>query len=361
MSIESPYSAEPKASPPLVQRTASSALALLSGGLHACVRALLTLPDQDIASAIELVKVSVYYVLEQPIQLQALRECLQKALGDGPPVTATFIPLPRLNDNQQVVCDAYFLTNRAKMPERVARLEGAPIAETTTARVVDGLRCGELAWCSGQIGLLEQDGTSVTEQTRQTLNKLSRTLELMGLSAAQVVKFNTWRAPPPSQQDYTQAAKLRFDWLSATDAAVTGITVPLSLHEANALIQIEVWAHADTTRQRLYPEDHWHWPSPTPYAQGVSVGRWVFVGGQAALDAGGAVLSPQSYAEQRTITLQYVAAVLKQAGASESDCLARLEYHTSARTSPSREATQVPVVHLAYPNQLIEVDAIAWR
>ena len=132
------------------------------------MQALLTLPDQDIASAIELVKVSVYYVLEQPIQLQALRECLQKALGDGPPETATFIPLPRLNDNQQVVCDAYFLTNRAQMPECVARLEGAPIAETTTARVVDGLRCGELAWCSGQTGCLSKTARAWSRPVKRT-------------------------------------------------------------------------------------------------------------------------------------------------------------------------------------------------
>ena len=40
-------------------------------------------------------------------------------------------------------------------------------------------------------------------------------------------------------------------------------------------------------RRTLKPAQHWDWPSPTPYSQGLRCGPWLFVGGQAALDEDG--------------------------------------------------------------------------
>ena len=54
---------------------------------------------------------------------------------------------------------------------------------------------------------------------------------------------------------------------------------------------------------------------------------------------------------------------MNEAGATLEDCIAMLEYYTGNHglAAASLPCTRVPVTHLAYPGQLSEIDAIAWR
>ena len=109
---------------------------------------------------------------------------------------------------------------------------------------------------------------------------------------------------------------------------------------------------------------HWDWPSPTPYSHGVRCGAWLFVGGQAALDAHGAVQSRDA-AEQRRLVREHLLRVLR-AGQATTDDLVKVNtyYCPSAREPgsmlPAAAHSHVPVEALAYPGLTIEIEAIAW-
>ena len=80
-------------------------------------------------------------------------------------------------------------------------------------------------------------------------------------------------------------------------------------------------------RRTLKPAQHWDWPSPTPYSQGLRCGPWLFVGGQAALDEDGNVVGAGNRAEQTELVIRYVAHVLGAAGACFDDVLKLNTYY----------------------------------
>ena len=162
-------------------------------------------------------------------------------------------------------------------------------------------------------------------QNRYALDGVAAILDGLGANPGDIVKFNTWRAPPPSPQAYRRAAQDRFDFLAAARPAATGITIPESTRPG-PLIRMDAWAMRSTgggalPRRTLKPAQHWDWPSPTPYSQGLRCGPWLFVGGQAALDKDGKVVGAGNRADQTELAMRYVAQVLGAAGACFDDVL----------------------------------------
>ena len=120
---------------------------------------------------------------------------------------------------------------------------------------------------------------------------------------------------------------------------------------------------------------HWDWPSPTPYSQGLRCDPWLFVDGQAALDEDGNVVGAGNWAEQTELVIRYVAHVLGAAGACFDDVLKLNTYYChsvgteasqggaearSRRYSPPGPAlSDVRVDELAYPGMLVEIEATA--
>ena len=216
-------------------------------------------------------------------------------------------------------------------------------------------------------------------RTAIALDGIAAILDGLGTGAGDIVRFNTWRAPPPSPQAYRRAAQDRFEFLSAARPAVTGITIPESTRPG-PLIRMDAWAmrssHGEPLpRRTLKPARHWDWPSPTPYSQGLRCGPWVFVGGQAALDEHGKIVGAGSRADQTELVMRYVSQVLGAAGACFDDVLKLNTYychrvgagalHDGAEprsrcfSPPGPAWSDVPVRELAWPGMLVEIEAIA--
>ena len=331
----------------------------------------------------DLTRLVVFHVPGPGCGEREMRDLLARALGSDVLTTLTMVPLPRLAlPGLLVAVDAYAMRGADGR-----RLERAPLDVPGLAPLPEpfrhGLRCEEFIFTSGQSALDERGGAlfggDLPSQNRHALDGVAAVLDGFGAGPDDIVKFNTWRAPPPSPRAYRRAAQDRFAFLSAARPAVTGITIPETTGPG-PLIRMDAWAMASNRgeplpRRTLKPARHWDWPSPTPYSQGLRCGPWVFVGGQAALDEHGKVVGAESRAGQTDRVMRYVARVLEAAGARFDDVLKLNTYYChrvdagalhddtdprSRRFSPSGPAlSDVPVEVLAYPGMLVEIEAIA--
>ena len=331
----------------------------------------------------DLTKLVVFHVPGSGCREWEMRALLARALGPDVLTTLTMVPLPRLGaPGLLIAVDAYAM--RGAGGWRIGRTPlDLPGLASLPAPFCHGLRCEEFIFASGQSALDERDETlfvgDLRSQNRYALDGLAAILDGLGATPRDIVKFNTWRAPPPSPQAYRGAAQDRFDFLADAPPAVTGITIPESTWRG-PLIRMDAWAMHSTggaplPRRALRPAQHWDWPSPTPYSQGLHCGPWVFVGGQAALDEEGNVIGAGSPADQNEIVMRYVAQVLGTAGACLDDVLklnsyscqrvgvgalqASAEARSRRFSPPGPASSDVPVDELAYPGMLVEIEAIA--
>lgn len=135
-------------------------------------------------------------------------------------------------------------------------------------------------------------------------------------------------------------------------------------------------------RTRIMPAGHWDWSMPVKFSQGWSITgdvRWIFVGGQISADARGRTIGAGDIAVQTRNVFENIQKVLAEAGASMRDIVKLNTYYvfdgqgdeirvfweqmTRVRmeyiADPGPAATAVRVAGLAYPDLLIEVEAIA--
>ena len=331
----------------------------------------------------DLAKLVVFHVPGQECGEREMRDLLARALGPDVLTTLTMVPLPRLvAPGLLVAVDAYAMRGADGR-----RMERTPLDVPGLASLPEpfchGLRCEEFIFTSGRSALDERGevlfGGDLPSQNRHALDGVAAILDGFGAGPGDIVKFNTWRAPPPSPQAYRHAAQDRFDFLAPARPAVTGITIPESTGPG-PLIRMDAWAMRSNRggplpRRILTPAQHWDWPTPTPYSQGVRCGPWVFVGGQAALDGHGKVLGAGNRADQTGLVMRYVAQVLGAAGACFDDVLKLNTYYchrvgvgdlrdgaeqrSHCFRPPGPASSDVPVDELAWPGMLVEVEAIA--
>ena len=331
----------------------------------------------------DLTKLVVFHVPGPGCGEREIRDLLARALGPDVLTTLTMVPLPRLvSPGLLIAVDAYAMRGAAGR-----RIERAPLDAPGLASLPEpfchGLRCEEFIFTSGQSALDERGevlfGGDLPSQNRHALDGVAAILDGLGAGPGDIVKFNTWRAPPPSPRAYRRAAQDRFDFLAAARPAVTGITIPES-PGPGPFIRMDAWAMRSNRggpwpRRTLRPAQHWDWPSPTPYSQGLHCGPWVFVGGQAALDEHGKVIGAGSRTGQTELVMRYVAQVLGSAGACFDDVLKINTYYchrvgagslrdgadprSRCFSPPGPAMSDVPVDELAWPGMLVEIEAIA--
>ena len=331
----------------------------------------------------DLAKLVVFHVPEPECGERKMRDLLARALGPNVLATLTMVPLPRLaSPGLLIAVDAYAVRGAAGRRIERARID-VPGLESLPEPFCHGLRCEEFIFTSGQSALDERGevlfGGDLPSQNRHALDGVAAILDGLGAGPGDIVKFNTWRAPPPSLRAYRRAAQDRFDFLAAAPPAVTGITIPETT-ESGLLIRMDAWAMRASRggtlpRRTLKPARHWDWPSPTPYSQGLRCGPWVFVGGQAALDEHGRVVGAGNRTDQTELVMRYVSRVLGAAGACFDDVLKLNTYYChgvdagtlrdgaeprNRRFSPPGPALSVvPVDELAWPGMAVEIEAIA--
>lgn len=132
--------------------------------------------------------------------------------------------------------------------------------------------------------------------------------------------------------------------------------------------------------QRIMPSGHWDWSMPVPFSQGWKCGPLIFVGGQISADAHGRTVGVGDIETQTRNVFENIRKVLAEVGASmkhivkfntyyvfegEGDELRQYwERMTAVRLeffeTPGPVGTAVRVSGLAYPDLLIEVEAIAY-
>jgi enamine deaminase RidA (YjgF/YER057c/UK114 family) len=132
-------------------------------------------------------------------------------------------------------------------------------------------------------------------------------------------------------------------------------------------------------KQRLMPAGHWNWSMPVPFSQGWRVGNLVFVGGQISADSNGHTIGVGNIEVQTRNVFNNIRRVLQEAGCDMKDIVKFNTYYvfegrgdeltsfwekmTRVRMEffeePGPCGTGVRVVGLAYPDLLIEVEAIA--
>lgn len=132
--------------------------------------------------------------------------------------------------------------------------------------------------------------------------------------------------------------------------------------------------------QRLMPAGHWDWSMPVPFSQGWKCGDFIFVGGQISADANGRTIAPGDIEAQTRNVFENIRKVLQEAGAdmkdvvkfntyycfegSGDDIRAYWEKMTNVRLEffeePGPVGTAIRVAGFAYPDLLIEVEAIAY-
>lgn len=137
-----------------------------------------------------------------------------------------------------------------------------------------------------------------------------------------------------------------------------------------------VWAPP----QRIMPPGHWDWSIPTPLSQGWKCGPLIFVGGQISADENGVTIGAGDIALQTRNVFENIKKVLAEVGADMSHVVKFNTYYvfegegdaireyweqmTAVRLEylpdPGPVGTAVRVVGLAYPDLLIEIEAIAY-
>jgi 2-iminobutanoate/2-iminopropanoate deaminase len=138
-------------------------------------------------------------------------------------------------------------------------------------------------------------------------------------------------------------------------------------------------------KQRLMPADHpWDWSVPTPYSQGWRCGDFIFVGGQISSDRDARTVGAGDIEMQTRNVMNMVKKVLNEAGADIEDIVKLNTYYRYPDGKLEGEAerefwekmnavrleffkkdgpcgTGVRVEGFAYPDLLIEIEAIAYK
>ena len=330
-----------------------------------------------------LVKLVAFYRPDKSGDERYLRERMSAVFKPSQGIAVTFVPVRELrHPNAIIEIEGYaMISESGKVLERQCVI----LAELPAPgkHFCHAVRCGEFVFVSGQTAR-NADGQvifpgNLPQQNRQVLNNIDLILTALNVDRKDIVKANTWRLPPLDFEQYQAAAQDRFAYFAAASPALTGITIP-DVSVDKALITIDVWAmrrpgDERIPRQLIQPENHWDWSSPTTYSQGLRCGKYLFVGGQAALDRNGAVLHPDDMKQQTKTTMDYVDKVLRAGGSNFSEVIKVSTLYTGANCSANYRhcadvrnqyfesskpaSTSVPVDELAYQHQTVEVEAIA--
>lgn len=135
-----------------------------------------------------------------------------------------------------------------------------------------------------------------------------------------------------------------------------------------------------TPARRIMPAGHWDWSIPTPLSQGWQCGPLIFVGGQISADENGVTIGAGDIELQTRNVFENIKKVLAEVGADMSHVVKFNTYYvfegegdaireywermTAVRLEylpdPGPVGTAVRVTGLAYPDLLIEIEAIAY-
>ncbi|MDA0704578.1 MAG: RidA family protein [Proteobacteria bacterium] len=131
------------------------------------------------------------------------------------------------------------------------------------------------------------------------------------------------------------------------------------------------------TRNYVWPDGHWSWPIKVTHKHGMRCDEMFFVGGQVNLTPEGEVLNKGDLAAQTNAAVDHIETVLGELGADLEDVVKLVMFYVNDGSVNEREALAtlrarfkgevppavmpVPLPVLAYPEMVVEIEAIAMR
>ncbi len=132
--------------------------------------------------------------------------------------------------------------------------------------------------------------------------------------------------------------------------------------------------------QRIMPDNHWDWSMPVPFSQGWKCGDLIFVGGQISSDSTGKTIGVGDIETQTRNVFENIRTVLREVDADMDDIVKFNTFYSFEGTgdeireyweamtrvrleffkTPGPAGTAVRVAGFAYPDLLIEVEAVAY-
>ena len=246
-----------------------------------------------------------------------------------------------------------------------------------------GLRCGEMIFVGGQVdldpaGKVRHSGDLET-QTAEVMAYMARVLDGFGADLADVVMLTAFYANDGSVDEDAFLASVGATLPAGAAPAITAVPLPCLAYEG-MLVEIEATAMRGAGGERLAratANPDGLAPLPAPFVHGVRCGEMIFVSGQSARDASGAVVAPGDIVGQSELLLRNIGVVLAEFGADHDDAVRFRMYYAAGGTAaaweaaartragffnePGPAATGLPVPRLAPEGLMARMELIAMR
>ena len=330
----------------------------------------------------DVVKLVAFYVNDGSIDEHALLADVAARFGEAPGPAITLAPLPWLAYPGMMV-EIEAVAMLAGDGSRLAREAAAPAnVMPIDKRLSHGLRCGEMIFAGGQAardagGAVLHPG-DMTAQGEVAMDRLADVLAAFGADLGDMVKLNIFYAGGGARDGWHDAAGTCAGRFAGPGPVITALPLPWLPDGETIRIEALAMRGADGARlprRHVIPEGHWDWPAPLPYSQGLGCGEMVFVGGQASLDAGGAVIDPNDMVPQTRRSMDFIARVLAGFGlvlddavkinafykgeAGPDTILENQRFRSACFREPGPASTGIPLPGLAHQDMMITVEAIA--
>jgi enamine deaminase RidA (YjgF/YER057c/UK114 family) len=279
----------------------------------------------------QILKVVIYCVLEDDVTPEDVQKLVLGTLESHPKPVVTLVPVPYCPE-PGILASVEFTASK-RDDTKVPTQDPITIDTHHAGAGHHGIRAGRFIFTDAQMavdahGAVEYPG-DIVNQSRVTMDRISKVLSQYGASLDDAVKFNIYYVGEGTYEDWETAAKVRAGYFTEPGPVATGIPVP-RLERPGLLIKMEVWAMLGTDGQHLershvWPENHWDWAIHLPYKHGLKCEDMFFIGGQIATDSEGAVMHPGDTEAQVHQCLTYIERVI--------NLLPNVERHHIAKTT----------------------------
>ena len=236
--------------------------------------------------------------------------------------------------------------------------------------VVDGVRCGDLAFAHAQADVHGDRPGDVARAMRS----LEETLVALDLRLADICKLTAYATGEAAQ--VAELGELIAQHLR--DGAPVFTPMHLPTVAGGASVRVEAVASSgeeSPERLELKQDEHWKWPQALPYAQAIRRGRLCFVGAQFPVNEAGAVQSVGDIGAQTHATMRHIAAALERLGGGlehmtkvnayfagrydQEDWTLNVGIRSSYYVEPGPASTGVEVAAMPLDGALIGADCFA--
>ena len=196
-----------------------------------------------------------------------------------------------------------------------------------------GIRFGDMIFVGGQADL-DAEGRvrhpgDLKIQSRNAIDNILKVLVEFGADLADVVKIVAYYLNDGSVDETAFLIDVGAVFGTGQGPVITAVPVSYLAYPV-MVVQMEAIAMLSVDGRCLPRETggpSGHLPLPSPFAQGLRCGEMIYVSGQVACDAAGAVFHPGDMLKQSEVVMENLEGVLKHFGATLDDAVKFNIYH----------------------------------